>query len=266
MRDRAVRALRELYQGNPVLAITGWIHWALAAILILLWGFDSTTILGIDRWIKPLKFSTSIAIYVWTLAWFLRYLPGRRRAVGIIAWGVAITMLIEITLITLQSARGVASHFNVATPLDATLFAIMGTTIGINTVLVFWTLVLFLTTVPGIPRAYLWGIRFGLVVFILASLEGAYMVVNGGHTVGAADGGPGLPFVNWSRQHGDLRVVHFAGMHALQILPLLGFWFSRSREQESVQIRYTTIGFAVYLSVTAVLFWLAREGRPLVGM
>lgn len=266
MRDRAVRALRELYQGNPVLAVTGWIHWALAAVLILLWGFDSTTILGIDRWIKPLKFSISIAIYVWTLAWYLRHLSKRRRAVRTISWGVAITMLTEITLITLQSARGVASHFNVGTPLDATLFSIMGATIGINTVLVFWSMMLFFRTDVEIPRAYLWGIRFGLVVFSLASLEGVYMVAFGGHTVGAPDGGAGLPFVNWSREHGDLRVMHFAGMHALQILPLLGFWLGRSSRPESAQIRYTTIGFAVYLAVMAVLFWMAREGRPLLGV
>ena len=95
-------ALRELYRSNPVLTITGWLNWILAAVLIVAVQFDSRTILGINPWIKPIKFSISIAIYGWTLAWYLRYLGGRRRAVRIISWGVAICVLSEIAGITLH--------------------------------------------------------------------------------------------------------------------------------------------------------------------
>jgi len=263
MKDKMLRALRQLYASNPVLTITGWLHWVLALVLIALSQFDTRTILGINPWIKPIKFSVSIAIYVWTLAWYLRYLSGRWRAVRIINWGVAISMVSEIVGITLQSARGVPSHFNVATPLDAAIFAAMGMVIGINTALLISVCVLFSVDHPDIPPAYLWGIRFGLVLFLLASFEGVFMVMHRSHTVGAPDGGVGLPFVNWSREHGDLRVMHFAGMHALQVLPLAGYWLGRSRRPEAAQVSYTAAVFLLYLGTMALLFWMAWQGHPL---
>jgi hypothetical protein len=257
---------RELYQSNPVLTVTGWIHLLLFATLVVVCQFDSRTILGINPWIKPMKFSVSIAIFVWTLAWYLRYVSERRRTVQIISWVVAISMLSEIVCITLQPARGTTSHFNVATPLDAAIFAFMGSMIGINALLVAWTMLLFFVARLQLPMAYLWGIRLGLLVFLLASAEGVLMIKHGSHTVGAADGGPGLPFVNWSTEHGDLRVAHFAGMHALQILPLIGYWMSRSRRRETAQVAYTVAFSFLYLGVMVLLFWTAWDGRPLLAL
>ena len=49
---------------------------------------------------------------------------------------------------------------------------------------------------------------------------------SGGHTIGAPDGTPGLPLVNWSRTHGDLRIPHFFGLHGLQAIPLLAVGLS----------------------------------------
>jgi hypothetical protein len=257
------RWLSELYARNPVLATTGWFHWALVAVLILIYPFDSRTILGISPWIKPMKFASSIAIYVWTLGWYLHYLSGRKRLVRIISIGVSALMFGEMTLITLQAARGTTSHFNVATPLDAAIFATMGSMIGSNTVLVAVALILFFVTKTEIPRAYLWGIRLGMIVFLLASVEGVFMVIHGSHTVGAPDGGPGLPFVNWSRQHGDLRVAHFVGMHALQVLPLIGYWRSRSGNPQWAQVSYTVAFSFLYLCLAVLLFWMAVLGGPL---
>jgi hypothetical protein len=263
MKNKILRALRELYASNPVLAITGWLHWILAAVLITGVQFDTRTILGINPWIKPIKFSVSIAIYVWTLAWYLRYLSGRRRAVRMISWGVSISVVSEIVGITLQSARGVPSHFNSATPLDAAIFAAMGMMIGINTVLLIRVCVLFFVDHPDISTGYLWGIRFGLILFLLASFEGVFMVLHGSHTVGAPDGGAGLPFVNWSREHGDLRVMHFAGMHALQLLPLAGYWLGRSGRPEAAQVSYTAAVFLLYFGTMALLLWMAWRGHPI---
>jgi len=258
--------MRTLYHSNRILTLTGWFHVLLAVVLLLIYPFDSRTILGISPWIKPIKFSVSIAIYVWTLAWYMRCLVDRERTVQIISWGVAISMVTEITCIVMQSARGTTSHFNGATPFNAAVFILMGAMIGLNSVLVAWALVLFFKSELPIPPAYAWGIRCGILLFLLAGAEGGLMISHHSHTVGAKDGGVGLPFINWSREHGDLRVAHFLGMHALQVLPFAGFLLARSSRAESEQVRYI-LGFAfLYLVATLVLTWMALQGRPLVAL
>lgn len=44
------------------------------------------------------------------------------------------------------------------------------------------------------------------------------------HTIGTLDGSKGLSILNWSCTHGDLRIAHFIGMQALQIIPILSFY------------------------------------------
>jgi hypothetical protein len=59
-----------------------------------------------------------------------------------------------------------------------------------------------------------------------AAEQGKGMPRVGAHTVGAPDGGPGMSVTGWSADHGDLRIAHFVGLHAMQLL-LLGWWLAR---------------------------------------
>jgi hypothetical protein len=132
----------------------------------------------------------------------------------------------------------------------------MGGMIAVNTILAAWILVLFVRDPPSLPPAYLAGIRWGLLIFLLASAEGGVLIANRAHTVGGPDGGAGLLFVNWSTEHGDLRVAHFAGMHALQILPFFGYKMRRTG--------YTTSAACAYLAVFGWLLFEALRGQPLL--
>src|SRR6202023_3717709 len=102
--NRLGQFLRELYRRSRVLAITGWIHLALLAGVLVIFLFDSRLVMGINVWIKPIKFAISITIYVWTVAWLLEYLRLPSWTQRIISWGISISMLTEIACITAQAA------------------------------------------------------------------------------------------------------------------------------------------------------------------
>ncbi|MGI8997919.1 MAG: hypothetical protein ACR2GW_14755 [Pyrinomonadaceae bacterium] len=260
--------LAEIYRRNRVLALAGWFNLLLLVLMFCVAPFDARTVLGLNLWIKPMKFAVSFTVYLWTLAWLLSYLPRYPRMVRLISWGSAIVAVGEMFCIVSQAARGVKSHFNFATPYDSMIFTVMGLLIIFNTLLVALVLLLFFLRTAALPPAYLWGIRFGLLLFLLASLEGYAMISHGAHTIGMADGGPGLPFVNWSTRAGDLRAAHFLGFHALQLLPLAGYAVSRHQGHATRGQRVALVSAlaVVYLATFSALFWQAMNGRPLLNL
>lgn len=265
---RALDFAAEIYRRNPVLCVTGWLMLAASVVMLCIAPFDARTITGINPWIKPLKFTFSITIFLWTLGWYLDYIPNKRWAVRLISWGTSTVFVIEMFCVILQAARGTTSHFNVQKPFDATIFSIMGGMILSNTLLVLLTLILFFGRTTDLPPAYLWGIRLGLLLFLLASVEGMAMINQMGHTVGQPDGGPGLPIVNWSTRAGDLRVAHFLGFHALQLLPLTGYALSRWRARLSVRRQFACLLLValVYTAIVVFTFRQAMSGHPLISL
>ena len=258
----------ELRRRNRVLAALGWLHLAALFVVLCVAPFDGRTVMGLNPWVKPSKFLVSITAYVWTLAWVSRYVRGHRRTLRLVSWGTALVFVGEMVCIITQAARGTTSHFNVNTPFDGAVFNTMGLLIALNTLLVLVTLLLFLRPTERPAPAYLWGIRLGLLLFLLGSAEGAAIIANGAHTVGAPDGGPGLPFVNWSTRGGDLRVAHFFAFHALQLLPLAGFTLSRYKPDWPAR-RQTALVIALallYATAVSLVFWQALTGRPLLAL
>jgi hypothetical protein len=214
-----------------------------------------------------MKFMLSTAIFLWTVAWFM---PETRTPVArgssridprqVVRWTIGIAMLIEVALITMQSARGTTSHYNNSSVFDAIVFSVMGVTIAINTLAMMWFLWIVRRDTPPGRAGYIWGVRLGVAIFLLASFEGGLLVGNNAHTVGAPDGGPGLPLVNWSTEFGDLRIAHFFGMHAMQALPLLGFLLDRG----TLPARNVVIGVSViWIALMAGILLIALDGRPL---
>lgn len=240
--------------------VAGTFSLLLAGIFAAISVFDATEILGIGRWIKPIKFFISISIFIWTIGIFLFHLRGNDRSKQLVSWSLIAIFVIEMAAIVGQAARGTRSHFNLATGFDSAVYSIMGIAIGISTVIVAYVLFLYVSKPSDLSPVIVNGIRLGLAIFVIACVQGAYMASGKGHAVGAADGGPGLPFVNWSTVAGDLRVAHFFGLHSIQAVPIFALIADRAGLPGPKAL--TTAFAMLYLAFFAFVFWQALAGRP----
>lgn len=179
---------------------------------------------GVNAWYKPIKFMLSTLLFSWAMAWYTHYLD-RPKTIRIYNWLLIITLGFEVVYIAGQAMRGMASHYNDSSPLYSGLFVLMALAATIASLVTGYIGVLFCReNFPSLPKAYVWGIRLGIFIFVIFALEGFVMGHQMAHSVGISDGKDGLPFLNWSKKVGDLRVAHFIGMHGLQVLPLLAFY------------------------------------------
>jgi hypothetical protein len=234
--------------------------------LVAAYALDGRTVNDVNVWGKPLKFAGSLALYFATLAWFRGYLPATRgRWLDRFAILSVVLVAAEMLYIVLQSARGVGSHFNTATPLEGALFTVMGVA-----ALIFTTLPLALAVgiarapAGGLAPAYRLAVILGLVLTtLLGASAGVAIAMNGGHWVAAphTDAG-GFPIFGWTRDGGDLRVAHFFGIHAMQILPVAG-WLVARRVPEGRGIVWLIA--AAFAALTVATFVEALAGRPFLG-
>ncbi|MDR7381899.1 hypothetical protein [Promicromonospora iranensis] len=242
---------------------------------------DPREILGQNAWFKPLKFVLSTGIYAVTLAWLIGQVRRFRRAADLLGTLAAVGLLVEIVIIAGVAAAGATSHFNVTTPLHGALWAVMA-----GSIVVVWlaSAVVGVTVAlsPGPDAARNLAVRGGITLamvglglaFLMTSPTAEQLEdfrgVAGAHAVGVADGGPGLPFLGWSTEGGDLRIPHFIGMHALQVIPLglLGLELLSRRvavlRLQQVRFRLVLIGVLAFAVMLAIVTWQALIGEPIV--
>lgn len=238
---------------------------ALVLVTAVLAAVDQRELLGAPLWFKPLKFSLSIMLYAAALSWMLSRLPGR--GMWRAGWIITVGAVLEMVIIVGQAARGVRSHFNDDSAFDVALYSIMGATIAVVWLATVAIALRFLRERSDDPVTTS-AVRLGLLIGLAGMAVGFLISANGGHAVGVPDGGPGLFFVGWSTTGGDLRIGHFVGMHALQLLPLLAAGLAaigRGLLDETARLRIVQIAAAGYAGLVVLVTWQALRGQPLLA-
>ena len=231
---------------------------------------DPRSIEGAPAWLKPAKFGVSVLLYLVTIRWMLGVVSGHRRLLAAVATVLLVALTAELVAIDLQVVRGTTSHFNESTLFDTVVYLGMGGLISTVFVVTAIGAVLVLRT-RGVDRTIAAGMRWGLLVALAGMAEAVLMTVNsrwhdaGGHTVGGVDGGPGLPLTGWSTLHGDLRIGHFLGLHALQVLPILAFLLVRLPLAERTRTRLLAVAGVGYAGLLALTTWQALRGQALLS-
>lgn len=242
-----------------------------ALVLIPLWIFDERTLGGVPVWEKPIKFFISSAIFGITYSWLSSFIEKGSRWVRIAGSVIALSLAIELVLITAVAGFGETSHFNVSSPLAITIWSLMATFISLVLIAT-----LFLSFLIIRDRSQVAGVRLGLglgsfntavgmgLAFLMTSPTANQLAnfqgIAGAHSVGTSDGGPGLPFLGWSTVAGDLRVGHFFGLHSIQVaiaLLVLAFLLP-----VALRLPALIVGNFTYLGFVGIVTWQALRAEP----
>jgi len=254
-----VHVFAELHRRQPHLAVTARLFLAATLPLLLALLIDTRTVNDISVWVKPLKFLVSLSLYYATLAWFCAYLPEKalRGVAGRFVIHVPIAVgVLEMAWLIAAAMHGVPSHFNTdGLWTIAYRAAGIGATMLMVGVLVQGILIARHRDAAHAPALRLAVVLSAVIAFATTMVFAGYMARYNGHWIGglASDAG-GLPLLGWSRTGGDLRVAHFWGLHASQLLPLAAWTLLRAK----IPLAVTAV-WALAIAYTAfVVFTFAQ--------
>ncbi|MFM7710758.1 MAG: hypothetical protein ACKO5C_07550 [Ferruginibacter sp.] len=250
--------LQTLFSRSWLLMITGTIFLFAFFASMGLWISNHILIGGENIWAKPTRYALSFFIMHWTIASFNSHL-NKSNIKSISVFLIGVFSLAVYALIFVQSLRGTASHFNedLTTPFNTLikgLLLISSVVLWIGCLL--YTIAFFNQRKMPISQSYTWSIRCGLLLFLFSGIIGGTMFLLDRHTIGSDEVEQGLVFFDWSTKAGDLRIPLFLSIHALQLIPFLGFYVLEGKQQV-INLSLT------YAFVILVLFILALAGISL---
>ncbi|MDN5851680.1 MAG: hypothetical protein L0K86_02325 [Actinomycetia bacterium] len=226
------RTARWCYRIAAVLIGVGVVHLGVQAVVGGPWD-------GPVSWRKPVTFGLAFGLTLATLGWVSGIMAGqwRARLLGVFA----AACVVEVTVITTQAWRGVPSHFNTSTPLDAT-FAYIAAAGG--AVILATSIGLAATTMrahPDVPPSMRLAVRAGFATYLTTLVIGAVMIaigVTAGRTVSQAAAYTAAT---------ELKAGHFATMHGILVLPVLAWLAAHATWTEQQRTSVVGIGCACYV-------------------
>ena len=264
MRDLKSVAARA-HLRTPWLWRAGWIALGLSIPIYVLTMLDARVIDGVNVWTKPWKFHVSVGIHLLTLAICATLLSSDKpRHLWWLTTAVLASTVFELIYITARAAMALPSHFDVSSPFTSTMYTLMGigavTMTGCAGLLGIWIVRDRQFAFGPIVK---WGVGGGLILgAVLGTLSGIAISGNNGHAVGGAQSDAlGSWLFNWSRDGGDLRVAHFFGLHALQIIPLAS-WLIAQQLRASIAPTVLACLAAGYVALVLTTLIQAFSGLP----
>jgi hypothetical protein len=247
---RAVRPVgvyqRVLWWCGTLLLASAAVHGVVAAV-------DGSSWWGPVSWRKPVLFGLSLGLMQWSVVWLLRRLPQRwwtRVPAGL----VLVSSMLEYPLIAMQRWRGVASHFNQATPFDAGVWSAIGTLILPLTLGVLWLAICPLIRFEGSAASRIAAVA-GMLSVLVAGYIGSDMAAIGEATFDATGHVPAELLFGAA---GSAKLAHATGLHGLQVLALLaiGLDLGRLRSRTAaLAMLVGTLGFAAcFGAITATAY------------
>ena len=248
--------IQELKERNETLFYFGFICLLFSILFLILARTTTTQVYGVNSWYKPFKFAFSTLTFAWAMAWYCYYLPDFNSK--LFSWSIIILLGFEIVYISIMASKGQLSHYNLSTPFFGVMFSLMAIAASLATLYTAYVGFLFFKhSFTDLPNYYVWAIRLSIIIFVIFAFEGFAMGSRLSHSIGALNDNSNWFILGWSRTVGDLRVSHFIGMHALQVLPLLSFFVLKNTK--------LTIGLSIMYGLLALMTLVqALKGRPLL--
>jgi hypothetical protein len=214
---------------------------------------DVRTFREVGVWVKPMKFMAATALFAWTTVWLAVLANTNVTHTESYKWIcvlIVLTSLFEVVYITYQAFQGEASHYNNTDPFHAMMFGVMAlAAVGLTASQAWLAWEIWAARESDSLSVSDLGVIIGLTLtFVLSTISGFML---GGNQPPA---GHGLPFVGW-HLYKDIRPAHFLGVHAQQLIPLLGLLVERFSGAYALKV--FSIGSAGYISLWGVLTWLS---------
>jgi hypothetical protein len=237
-----------MYVAGFILVCSGLFH-----VLVLLSSGGSWE--GPISWRKPMLFGITGGLTTISVAWVMGYLQ-QRKSLLVLSWIFAVSMFVEVSLITMQKWRGAASHFNVATAFDRTVFGLMGTLIMIVAIMIAIVTVRSFKTLNVQPEMKL-AIRAGLLFLNLTNVLGIILVAYGNYIMRVSPGHA----PNIFGQAGMMKVPHGLAIHAVQVLPILAWLLNFSQREIEFKLRTMKTAIAGYAGLQFFTLFQTFTGR-----